>query len=377
VGAARFFPGLANPIGQQLRMRTTVLTVIGVMPTDFTGAMPLVPDVWVGLRTEDALRDRPSTEDSRRAVFGLVAPGVSVERVQALLTAAASHFPRLHEDAVARVELRPHRSLLADDEGIGTAAVLLFAAFWLVLLVACANLANLHLARASTRTHEIAMRLSLGASRWRIIRQLLTESMLTGVLLLTAIGLYSIASYSVVERRREIGVLLALGASPSQVVRRILSEAWRCVLFGVAIGLPVCLVLSKLGANSVLGIQTFDPGAYLSVPLLLVAVVTLACAVPAGRATRMNPMVSLRKRPSRSRLQVALETSCDLRVGERQRDNQRPRAVADRTRTAPRCASTAGQQDRWSGPYRSAADGCRCGGCRRSGVIPRWRQRQE
>ena len=114
-------------------------------------------------------------------------------------------------------------------------------------------------------------------------------------LLLTAIGLYSVASYSVVQRRREIGVLLALGASPSQVIRRILSEAWRCVVLGVAVGLPVCLVLSKLAASSVLQIRTFDPGAYLSVPALLIVITTLACAGPARRAARMDPMVSLRE----------------------------------------------------------------------------------
>jgi putative ABC transport system permease protein len=114
-------------------------------------------------------------------------------------------------------------------------------------------------------------------------------------LLLTAIGLYSVASYSVVQRKREIGVLLALGASPSQVIRRILSEAWRCVVIGVVVGLPVCLVLSKLAANSVLQIKTFDLGAYLSVPLLLLIIVTLACAGPARRAVHVSPMVSLRE----------------------------------------------------------------------------------
>src|SRR5262249_15020984 len=96
-GAAHFFPNRANPIGEKLRVRTTVLTVIGVMPPEFTGTVSVVPDVWVGIGTEDALRGRPSTSSDRRDLFGLLAPDVSVERVQAILTTTASHLLRPHE----------------------------------------------------------------------------------------------------------------------------------------------------------------------------------------------------------------------------------------------------------------------------------------
>jgi hypothetical protein len=114
-------------------------------------------------------------------------------------------------------------------------------------------------------------------------------------LLLTGVGLYSVTSYSVVQRRREIGVHLALGASSAQVMRRILGEAWRAVAGGLAVGLPVCLVLSRLANSSVLAIDTFDPAAYAAVPLLLGLIVTLACALPARRAAGMDPMASLRE----------------------------------------------------------------------------------
>jgi hypothetical protein len=117
----------------------------------------------------------------------------------------------------------------------------------------------------------------------------------TLALALTAVGLYSVISYSVVQRRREIGVYLALGASPARIMRRILSEAGRCVAAGLALGLPVCLMLSKLMSSSVLAIRTFDLSAYTAVPALLALITALACAVPARRAARMDPTVLLRE----------------------------------------------------------------------------------
>ena len=114
-------------------------------------------------------------------------------------------------------------------------------------------------------------------------------------LLLTGVGLYSVVSYSVVQRRRELGVHLALGASPAQVVWRILGEAWRCVAGGVATGLPVCLGMSALAAGSFFQVQTFDVLAYVAVPVLLLVIATVACAGPARRAARTDPAMSLRE----------------------------------------------------------------------------------
>jgi ABC-type antimicrobial peptide transport system permease subunit len=114
-------------------------------------------------------------------------------------------------------------------------------------------------------------------------------------LVLTAVGLYSVTSYSVVHRRREIGVHLALGASAARVMRRILGEAGRYVITGLALGLPVCLILSRLMRSSVFGVAAFDPSVYIVVPALLTLITTLACAVPARRAARMAPMTLLRE----------------------------------------------------------------------------------
>jgi predicted permease len=607
-GWQKLLPAETNPIGKSVRIKDSVFTIIGVTVPHFTGTEAAVPDLWLP-------NDRPTP-----GLSGLLKPGVTPARAEAVIAATASRFVRPDaERAIAQVELALRPSYFPDDDNTSTAAALVFAVFLLVLLIACANLANLYLARAAARTHEIAMRLSLGATRSRIVRQLLTESIFVallgaaaGVVIaqsalsyanayasnvsssmgisilppaldwrvflfsaalalfagiafgllpalevtspsltastkrensafagrirprrlrdlliasqvaaslvllilavilvrniqqlqsvtpgydidpvynlrvdaptpallarlqelpgvtslsvvshvplmgqfrgapatnfvdhryfetlglpidagrnftpqealhsapvalvsqatarklwpaaqplgqtvtidgsghyqvigvvpdvisgftfqgkdptavylpaslqqpfadsiiarlqtspaairtlcashgigcepiplreladrqtmpfqaaaaisaalgglalgLTVIGLYSVAAYSVLQRRREIGIHLALGATPPQILRRILTEAVRCVAVGIAIGLPICLALSKLASASVLNISTFDPAAYLGVPILLVSIATLASALPARSAAQTDPMIALRE----------------------------------------------------------------------------------
>jgi predicted permease len=241
-GAARFFPDRANPIGEKLRFRTTVLTVIGVMPPEFTGTVAVVPDIWVGIGMEHVLRGQPSTEDNRRKLFGLLAPAVAVKQAEAVLTATASHFPRPDERVVARVELRSKRSLLSEEAEIGAAAALVFAAFLMVLLIACANLANLHLARAAARTHEIAMRLSLGASRWRIARQILTESTFTAML-----GAAGGCVLAVVTVQRAYDYAISL-SGVGGITMLPVSADWRVLLYSVILGFAAGLAFGLMPA---------------------------------------------------------------------------------------------------------------------------------
>jgi putative ABC transport system permease protein len=114
-------------------------------------------------------------------------------------------------------------------------------------------------------------------------------------LLLAAIGLYGVMSYSVAQRRKEIGVRMALGAQPAQVSRMVVREGMALVLFGAVFGLAGALTLSRVMSNLLYGVSSFDPGTWLAVSGLLGLTAWLACALAARRATRVDPMVALRQ----------------------------------------------------------------------------------
>jgi ABC-type antimicrobial peptide transport system permease subunit len=113
-------------------------------------------------------------------------------------------------------------------------------------------------------------------------------------LLLAAIGIYGLMTYSVQQRTQEIGIRMALGASPASVRKMVVLQGMRLAAIGVVIGVGAALALTRFMASLIYGVTTWDPIVFVTITVLLSAVSWLATYIPARRASRVDPMVSLR-----------------------------------------------------------------------------------
>ncbi len=196
------FGGRPDVLGKTIAMRKVSFTIIGVAPRGFIGETNgQQPDLWIPLRMQpsvipgrDWLHDTPPSKTMWLNVFGRLKPGVTMAQAEgeanAVFQAGLESFysavalaERRREFLDQRLRTRPAaRGASRVRHEFSTSLTALLAAVGMLLLIACANLANLLLARGAARRPEIALRLSLGASRARIVRQLVTESLALAVM---------------------------------------------------------------------------------------------------------------------------------------------------------------------------------------------------
>ena len=199
----RRFGGRPDALGRTMTFHGGVVSIVGVMPASFFGeTVGDQPDAWIPLVMQTTvlpgrnwLRDEPGSVEKVMwlHVFGRLAPGVSPERAQASANVVFQQSLISYYDSVADADARTryrNQHLVAAPAATGASSVrgefaeplwVMLGAAGIVLLIACANLGNLLLARTTARIREITTRLALGASRGRLIRQLLTESLFLAI----------------------------------------------------------------------------------------------------------------------------------------------------------------------------------------------------
>ena len=225
-------------LGQTVQLSGAAYTIIGVLPAGF--GFPNEAQLWRPLPIDPKRLDRGP---HFLRVVGRLRPGVTLAHAQAEMSTIASRLAQQYPEKIAGhgIKLELLSDVVVGD--IGTALFVLLGAVGFVLLIACANVANLQVVRASARQKEIAIRTALGASRGRIIRQLLTESILLAVaggaagFLMAVWGIESLVSLSAdtIPRVREIGIDARVASFTALI----------SLLTGVVFGLAPALQVSK------------------------------------------------------------------------------------------------------------------------------------
>ncbi len=281
------FGGDPQIIGKRVAFDETPFTIVGVTGPDFLGTSPLRNDVWLPFASKKILRPSDPYNDAWLTnpdfcctpVAARLAPGVTVAQAESELGLLDGRFEeqyKLERGGAVRLTSTALIHALGRKKAPVVVFSLLFLAVTLVLLLACANVGNLLLARAAARRREIAVRLSIGGSRWRIVRQLLVESATL------AVGASA------------IGLTIAF-VLPSAIMRRLASEqtfyiapdltvlaytagiaAIACLAFGLAPALhctrgSTAAALKGESGGSRMRLRTILLGAQVAISVMLLA----------------------------------------------------------------------------------------------------------
>lgn len=287
-------------VGRAVRINGQPSTIVGVMPAGF--AFPAMAQAWVPLGLEQmqkAPRDRRSL-----AVFGRLKDGVSLEQARAEMTTVSGRVAERHPES--------HRQLALEARSLTDGMVMqappgayasLLGAVGFVLLVACANVASLLVARGIHRSREMAVRASLGAPRWRLIRQLLIEcsciALLAGILgyWLSLIGGREITrAFGIYEAGAPGGIVMPYWVNLSTDAYVLMFLATACLFSTIGIGLIPAWHLSGRDVSIALkdgGRTASGSGARRTTGALIVAQLAITLVLLSGAGVMMRSFAAL------------------------------------------------------------------------------------
>jgi putative ABC transport system permease protein len=289
----RHFGGDPKVLGERVFVDNDAGTVLAVLNpgVDLFGKDPAEIFEVEGVPSPDE-----SAEGYGRWELGIgkLKPGVTLQQAQASMDVLAHHLEQAYPEDNRDLGVRVRRLQQGLFGWMGRALYFLFAAVVFVLLIACANIANLLLSRADARRKEIGVRIALGASRWRLIRQMLTESALLALLggilglLISVWGIKLFAAFA----PRSFPHIAAITLDS-----RVLSFTFAiCVLAGVVFGLAPAFRASETGVNDSLkegGRSSGSAWRHYTRSILVVAEVALALSLPVCAGLMINTLVRI------------------------------------------------------------------------------------
>jgi predicted permease len=259
-----------NPdvVGQTLEINQHPYTIVGVAPTVFQGSQTgLRSEIWIPIMMEEQLMPQGDLIHDHHyfwlTALGRLKPGVRPEQAQEEMTLRlkreAKNYPEEHKghDSVSVYPL--WRNPFGANQFLSTLLPMLMTIAGLVLLLACANVANLMLVRSVARRREIAIRLSLGANRWRLVRQLLVESLIlafAGGLVAFAITFWTAGTFMKFVPKTDFPISLGMRVDHTVLLATIVISVLTGVIFGILPALrasgeaPVAVLKEDTGSAS-------------------------------------------------------------------------------------------------------------------------------